>query len=88
MSQPTDAELGAMILAACERSQDALREVGLHWIGRPLDEGVREAVEELKQWRQLQIISAKLDFGEVKEIPIEEWDPDLMKPAKGVTTTG
>ena len=52
-------------LANC---QAALREVDLHWCGRPLDEGVREAVEEIKRLRQIHII-AFLPV-ETEEIPV------------------
>lgn len=51
MSQPTDAELDAMILADCQDCQQMLREVDLHWSGRPLVESVREAVDLIKMYR-------------------------------------
>lgn len=51
MNQPTDEELDAKILKACQDCQQMLREVDLHWSGRPLVESVREAVDEIKRLR-------------------------------------
>ena len=48
MTQETEQELLEGIANDYERCQDMLREVGLHWFGRPLVQSVREAVDLLK----------------------------------------
>ena len=48
MKQESELEILEAIADDYERCQDMLREVGLHWSGRPLVQSVREAVDLLK----------------------------------------
>lgn len=48
---PEDRELVEGIVRDYGKAQQMLREVGLHWSGRPLVESVREAVDEIKRLR-------------------------------------
>ena len=51
MAQETEAELLEGIADDYGRCQEMLREVDLHWSGRPLVESVREAVDLIKMYR-------------------------------------